>query len=608
MKQAAGTIGALLLAAAPAGAATLGEAGEAYRRNRVAEAEKLYAAVAADPAASAADRAASHRERARIAWLVDGRAQEALRHLAAARAAGDKPCETGWMEARVLREARRFRQALARRDALTRACGDPAERDRIAMQLIRARLEAGPTAADLPSIRAELAQLTPDIATSLEGATLRLEAALLAGDAPAALAAWKDYFWLTDTDAPQALARFGAAERFRAGLARDAGDPARLALLDLLVRAGFADPARRFAKAHGIAARSGATPEWKRISTYLDERRRVSELILRANRAIARRTGDGAEIEKATQEATRALMAAAGASGDPRAALLEHYGLFGTVGKSSDFASLHMGHAIEDRRQRVTQYGRSAEVRFVAVDNMVANGFESWLWDGWAATGGWSGAGVIVHVRPEYTGGPLLAADLRADTPLRREILARQKQRAAEDLAKLKSNVPAPLEGVADRLRFQIVDRIEAASRGRPGAAADPRRAFLEEYWRATIDHSIMVHEGRHAIEQAAAPDASKLDSTGLEYSAKLAELSLADHPRMGLWNIIRNVGGETAHGKAGARVLEVLRRWIEARPDQVLGYDPALPALAQLDKLSDSQIREAARAADPLAEPAPPR
>jgi hypothetical protein len=31
------------------------------------------------------------------------------------------------------------------------------------------------------------------------------------------------------------------------------------------------------------------------------------------------------------------------------------------------------------------------------------------------------------------------------------------------------------------------------------------------------------------------------------------------------------------------------------------MGYDPALPALVQLDKLSDSQISEIARGLDPL-------
>ena len=43
------------------------------------------------------------------------------------------------------------------------------------------------------------------VSTGLGGSAVALEIALLKGDAPAALKAWKDYFWLSDQDSPQAL-------------------------------------------------------------------------------------------------------------------------------------------------------------------------------------------------------------------------------------------------------------------------------------------------------------------------------------------------------------------------------------------------------------------
>jgi hypothetical protein len=86
-----------------------------------------------------------------------------------------------------------------------------------------------------------------------------------------------------------------------------------------------------------------------------------------------------------------------------------------------------------------------------------------------------------------------------------------------------------------------------------------------------------------------------------LEYQAKLSELALSDYPRMALGNMDRSLDGVGPHDQAGAKIFEQFRRWMEAHPDQILGYDPAIPVLAQFDKLSDGQLREIARSLDPL-------
>jgi len=70
----------------------------------------------------------------------------------------------------------------------------------------------------------------------------------------------------------------------------------------------------------------------------------------------------------------------------------------------------------------------------------------------------------------------------------------------------------------------------------------------------------------------------------------------------MALHNLNLNLEGDGPHDKAGAKIFDEFRKWIEKNTEQVMGYDPALPALVQLDKLSDDQIREIARSLDPLA------
>jgi hypothetical protein len=97
----------------------------------------------------------------------------------------------------------------------------------------------------------------------------------------------------------------------------------------------------------------------------------------------------------------------------------------------------------------------------------------------------------------------------------------------------------------------------------------------------------------------------ARLIDGNLEYRAKLSELALAEYPRLALYQInSAAIGAGTDHQKAKARILQAYRSWIEEHPAQVAGYDPALPALVQLDKLSDPQIRAVARALDPIAQP----
>jgi hypothetical protein len=233
---------------------------------------------------------------------------------------------------------------------------------------------------------------------------------------------------------------------------------------------------------------------------------------------------------------------------------------------------------------------------------MLANGFESWLWDGSAASGGWAADGTIVQVRGLYTGAPMRAFALLGDGPARREMIANQPRLAREDLERLGTPPVAELRGLQDRLYLQMLDRVAAVARSRGG---DFRSAFLSEYYHASIRHSIYLHETRHIIDGRLHVDDGHeaVPSTGLEYRAKLTELGLADYPRMAFWNMIdANIGAATSHGQANARIMDLYRNWIEAHGAEVMGYDPALPALAQVDKLTDDQMRTIARAADPLA------
>jgi hypothetical protein len=579
---------------------TTGEAQAAYSQNRVGEAEAAFARIAADPAASAADRAQAYRGNARIAWLIDGDAARSLRDLAAADRAGHDRCSTAQLRARVLDESGSDEGLLREADALVDRCLDPSEADGVRLHAAQAALDRG----ELDGAAAQLGALTDDARAGLRGADIGLELALRRNDAAEALAAWRNYFWLGADDLPPALRGFvrPAAELFGEGLAPGAGRGPRLALLDLLMRSGFFRQARRFAEADALAAAAEGELGWTRFEAYSDARRELEGVIIQSNRRVAR-GGAAADLDGAVERFLDRLVAASGLQGERRQILRRAYGLYGQAGQTGGYASVHYGHVVQDERRTVAQYGHRAEVGFVALDNMIANGFETWLWDGRAATGGWTEPGlVIVQVRPEYTSQPLSAWTLWSGGPARQRLLERQAERAAGDAALLSRGGIAFLPGLADRLRLQLAGQIGARARQLAAGGGDLRRSFLDEYWRATFQQSMLAHEGRHAIDRVLVTGLARLDDSNLEYRAKLSELALADYPRLALLNINEpTVGGDTGHSIANARILRAFGGWIEANTARVRGFDPATPAMAQIDRLSDSQIRAVARSLDPI-------
>jgi hypothetical protein len=590
-----------LVALSPAAhGVTLAEALSAYRNNRVAEAERMLAEVAADPAASHEDRSGALRELGRIDGLVRGET-DAIDAAMTQAPAGEDACKTAVVALRAYRNARRTDPPLAYAEAAAPHCtGNDAEILRVATA--RAQLELGANASgearrlqlDAAAVQLEGVSATARGAPSVSGARFTL--AMLRRDAYAAFAAWRDYYWLTDEDAPQALGAYAGRVQslFTAGLAPNVSDADALALLALLTRAGFTADARQYAVDLNLAARNGDNAEWRRIDTFFTFDTAVRVITLRANREMA---GGGRanwyqdEIQAAMAELLQANGLNAGE--DPRPLLAEHFGIYGSLGETSGYPSLHGGHLAQREHLAVSQYGRSGEVEFIVIDHMLANGYESWLWDGWAEAGGWSSGGnTIVQVRSAYTDGPLGALRRTRPGPARERFLTAVDRQAADEQAALGRDGVAPVMATSSRLEQQVYDQI-----GQRVGADD--EAFIAEVWRATNQYSIVAHEGRHALDNANQPG---LSAPQLEFRAKLSQIIFADYPRLGLASVAGQEIGDTPHGQANRRVLEGYRRWMRAHRTEIAGFDRNAPVLSQLDKLTDDQIVAAARSMDPWA------
>jgi hypothetical protein len=615
---------ALLAAAAPdaalaapaqaaASAASYLDGLTAYNGNRVAEAEHIYAAVLADGSASIKDRSAAARELARIAWLIDRDADRAVSRADTALAIGDRPCISAALQLRILREAGQSARAVAEAGRFVALCpADPDDADKVREQAYRAGLDLAASqsgaerSATLEAVTAQLSQLSESGKAGLPANQATLALGLLRADAAQALAGWRGYFWLSgDKDAPQGLPSWAGrvAAAFEAGLKPGASAHDQAMLAELLMRTGFNAEARRLSADADLSRRAAVDPAWKRVAAYFHFRDQLDTYTLALNRSLAR--GGPKEAGPYLNEVQRLVAEAAQALGVPATleSMTEQFGLYGTVGETGGYPSMHAGHVVQDDKRSVDQYGRHGEIRFIAIDNMVANGFESWLWDGRAAAGGWAADGVVAQVRPGYASGPLGAWSLVQDTPARRRAVADLPDLERRDREIIARQPVAYLPGLSHRLETQANAQILARARTLAGGGgeADLRRAFLQEDKRAVDQHSIFIHEGRHTLDHLAD---KTLTSTQLEYRAKLSELALADYPRLPLSAIDSDtIGTDTPHGNANSEIMKAFGAWVTAHAGEVAGYDPAVPALLQLDKLTDEQIRAIARSLDPWAQ-----
>jgi hypothetical protein len=249
----------------------------------------------------------------------------------------------------------------------------------------------------------------------------------------------------------------------------------------------------------------------------------------------------------------------------------------------------------------VKQYGHEAKLRFVALDSMVSNGFQSWAWESGAQHGGWAQRDAVWQVRPEYAGNAMEAwRRLHSEEEMAgtSERLARETRLDDE---RARDDPHAYLPGLALRLQMQgskgMLERLQ--QQGLKGE--ELRLAFLAEYERSQQESSIFAHEDRHLIDLRIGTKMRTAWKT--EYYAKLSEAVFTADPRLAVRAIFdSNIGDPTPHGQANLRIMKGVVEWMKKHREEIRGLDAKRPLLPQFDLLSDEQIREVFRSMDPLA------
>lgn len=559
------------------------EGGDAYDRavaaanqGELKKAAELFAEAATsekDPAR----RAKAELRAANLEWLVLRNFDAAKVRLQRVAAGAHEAFEAKLELARIAFEQKDFAAARAQvREGLAKAA-KKRERRRGAIALAKIGIEERRVGGTIESLRAVITEEGPRIETS----RLLLQAALLAGDGATAMEAVDSYYHVSSfAPPPNAIAAAHASLR-RVLPSWRGTDPERPAIVEAL--GGI-----RFFEEAALVSRGAPTE----VVKYAAAIERIEKLTNEYYRQLANGNGDDDDLRDGVKRELRPF--------GSDAALAKRFGTYFTIGKTGNYIDLHYGHIVGDRTLAVEQYGRKASMRFVELDTMVSNGYGTWMTDGRGGDGGWATDKEIYQVRPQYANGPAAEWQYYVDEETRAQDDKEMAEETARDRQRAAQQPIGEFPGLAKRLQRQYLDGVVAALRAKGLGGEALRDAFLARVEKDTFHYSILLHEGRHAIDKLTKEN---FKATELEYRAKLSEIALADAPRAALQSVLDNtIGGTSPHGRANERLAQGIVAWMEKNRASIQALDPSLPLMPQLDKLTDEQIREAVRSLDPMA------
>jgi len=277
----------------------------------------------------------------------------------------------------------------------------------------------------------------------------------------------------------------------------------------------------------------------------------------------------------------------------------KHFGALGFTGGTGNYKGyvLCLGHIVNQETATVEQYGYKPELTYTQVDMMASNGYSSWFWEN-SNIGGWASNKEIIRVREAYLDGPFDAWKTITDTIKRQKI----EKKIHDFLNQSDTNQIQLSKGLAVKLKFDALNNLynKLSSKGLSGQKL--KLAFLSKYKQYRIEASVFAHEGRHSIEKKYMPEKfEKWDSEEREFHAKLSQIEFATEPRLELADMVNSASGNSGHSKANQDIIDVVIKWIKNNEDKITGYSKDKSEFSQIYLLTDDQLRECYKQADPL-------
>ena len=553
---------------------------------------------------------------AAIAWRLRHDTAAAFQRLRELEASGAGRHEAGLERARILAAHHQWDAARQAATAAVQAAENPTGRERaitaraaaVIEPALRQRLgRPGGAAVDSAALAeavAELRQVVRAAPGILGPARWLVMGGVLARDGPAVLEGWRSYYLVSTGDTatgPLAEPRRTLAALLPAWRGEAAQ---RAALVGAIADSRLFDAAAALAVQAGDAPADGRAAEVAAYARFLWDAQRLTDEYYRQT---ALRRGGHRAWRRELNVLGQALWPLLAWDGAPppyserraREELDRRFGAVVTLGETAGYEDMHYGHRVVDEQRTVRQYGHQAPVRFVSLDAIASNGFQSWAWDGRAGHGGWQNETGIVQVRPQYVEDPRRAWLAATDTAEIRRSAALVAADSAADVARARTAPVAHFPSAQGRMlrdaRRALLDSLQGAGL----AGRELEAAFQRAYGQAIQESSIFAHEGRHAIDNAL----GRFDAEELEYRAKLSEVAFAPRPRLAMGGIMNaGLGDRTPHGRANERALRGVLAWMQAHAGEIAGLDASAPLLPQMPLLSDVQLRQAFASQDPLA------
>lgn len=277
----------------------------------------------------------------------------------------------------------------------------------------------------------------------------------------------------------------------------------------------------------------------------------------------------------------------------------KHFGARGFTGGTGNYSGyvLALGHIVNQEKAKVEQYGYKPEFTYTQIDMMVSNGFSSWFWEH-KAIGGWATDNEIIRVREVYLSGPIDAWKTVTDSVERRKT----EKTINEFLGNSSENQLEEAKGLAAKLRLDAINDLYDDLAAKELSGKDLKLAFLSKYEQFRTEASMLAHEGRHSIDRKYMPEEFENWSTEIrEFRGKLSQIIFAPEPRLELPRMITSITGDNGHIKANKKIVDVAIEWIKENKEDISGYSDNKSAFSQLYLLTNDQLKECYRQADPL-------
>ncbi|MEO5567759.1 MAG: hypothetical protein ABIR92_04675 [Gemmatimonadaceae bacterium] len=563
---------------------------EALARRDIRGAEAAFArgTGASDPSV----RSAAHQWRGHIAWKIRGDTIAAVRHLSQALASARDSSMVMLEIARLSGARRRHREAVRTAfEAMSRSL-DGERRGLAARTLVSLAVSgafASGTGSLSDSVDLSVLAVVRDTLRARAGrfpgrtvdAMALMEAGALLGDVRSVHVAWTHYFSLVDSATGASIR---AAEPKLQGNQEPETQTGRL-LVTLMESRLYVPAVLLLRSARGDTMRP---PAWMsdavRYVRFTRAMQSAAEQHYRGALAGASRNGD---INRALAVHGRELWDGLGWSA-PRAGprpdfypaalqreLATRFGTVLSIEKSGSIEELHLAHRIATHAVSTG----SATATVVVLDGVAANGVDAWLLDGAGGRAASVAHDTIFERRTAFTETPFRAWIARNDPQSMPAELLRILRDSTADESRARTDSLGFLPGVAARMF-------------RDGAQRIADSTFAQTVYAALRQSTVVLHEARHIADNRSGHAVSAVEA---EFRAKVEEVSRASHPRLAMTAILTpKIGDASAHGQANRRVMLGLNKWIREHGPAIAGYDAAMPALLQLPRLSDAQLREA--------------